>query len=147
MKQQLKSILLIEDDEAHVELFSFYAAKWDAALHIENIRDGATARDRLRQLAEASGTIPDLIILDLNLPKFSGIDLLECIREDPRTRALPCLIFTSSTSTCDLNQAWDIGVHGYMEKPTSAEGFASVVTYMLDYWANNEKPNLKAVEG
>jgi two-component system response regulator len=78
--------------------------------------------------------LPSLILLDLNLPKASGFEVLQKIREHPRTRVIPVVIWSSSCETTDLEQAYSLGANSYVQKPTGFEQFSGAVHEIMSYW-------------
>jgi two-component system response regulator len=139
MKQALQNILLIEDDEAHAEIFIFYAQRFDPDLKVTHLPDGEAAFRYLDQLDEDPSTHPDLVVLDLNLPRYSGLEVLQRIKEDVKARRIPVVILSSSSSNGDITAAWSRGVNSYLRKPMEQNAFEPLIKKALDYWAQNDR--------
>lgn len=117
-----KTILLVEDDEADVELtrraFEFYG--FDA--RVETAADGHEALERLR-----CGPLPDLVLTDIKMPRVNGLELQERLRADERLRQLPVVFLTSSSERADLEHALLHGARAYLQKPMELAQFEAVV--------------------
>lgn len=138
MSKGLQQVLLVEDEEAHAEIFSFYARRFDAELEVVHLLDGESALRYLDQTTCPGQEAPDLIVLDLNLPRYSGLEILRRIKEEPAFRKIPVVILSSSTSAGDLAAAWDLGVNSYLRKPMEQNGFEPLIRQTLGYWSLNE---------
>jgi CheY-like chemotaxis protein len=119
-------ILLIEDDPGDVLLTTeaFQSSKVTNELRV--ISDGAEAIEHLRARADA-GTVPDLVLLDLNLPKVSGPEILEFIKSDPRLRRIPVVVLTTSAAEEDIVRTYDRHANAYVTKPVDVDRFLDVV--------------------
>lgn len=129
-------ILLVEDN-ANDEVLTTRAIR-RSNIHNEIVvaRDGAEALERL-----SSMTLPELVLLDLKLPKIDGLEVLRRIRSDERTRHLPVVIFTSSREQQDMLQAYQSGVNSYVCKPIDFGEFVNAVGQLSTYWMLvNEAP-------
>ncbi|HEV2177779.1 MAG TPA: response regulator [Terriglobia bacterium] len=144
-------ILLVEDSPADVELTLYALRRHCVANRIHVARDGEEALNFVfcrgeygkRSIAEA----PRLILLDLKLPKVDGHEVLKAIKEDPRTRAIPVVILTSSKEEKDLCASYELGVNSYVQKPVDFEEFRQTVTKLGLYWLLvNEPPSRPGVE-
>jgi two-component system, response regulator len=138
-------ILLVEDNPSDAELTLHALRKSKVANQIPHVRDGAEALDFLfcrgsfsaRQFDHA----PRLILLDLKLPKVDGLQVLEKIKADPRTRAIPVIILTSSKEERDMVAGYKLGVNSYIQKPVNFSEFQKVVEQLGMYWLLiNSKP-------
>jgi two-component system response regulator len=131
-------ILLVEDNPSDVELTLHAFEKKRLANHIHVARDGAEALDFLfckgAYLGRDRRNGPRLVLLDLKLPKVSGIELLRRIRGDPRTRLIPVVVLTSSREEQDLVETYRLGVNSYIVKPVAFDKFAEVVEHVGYYW-------------
>lgn len=127
-----KSILLVEDnpDDAHLTIAAFQEAGVDA--HIEVARDGFEALARLS--ARAGVELPSVVLLDLNLPKLTGHEILELIRADPRTRLLPVVILTSSIEPADVSRCYALGANSFLRKPVDFTQFLETARLLSCYW-------------
>ena len=144
MKQpKSMSILLVEDNPDDVELTLKAFKKHNLANEITVARDGEEAleilfnpqRDFPRQKR------PDLILLDLKLPKVDGLEVLQQIKGDPRTQPIPVVILTTSKEESDLIRSYKLGVNSYIRKPVDFDKFVEVVKQLGLYWLLlNESP-------
>ncbi len=138
-------ILLVEDDPDH-ELLTIRALNKS---HIAN--DVRVARDGEEALALLFGdgpgalaTLPQVVLLDLKLPKVEGLEVLRRIRENERTRMLPVVVLTSSDEESDIVRSYKLGVNSYIRKPVNFKDFAEATIQLGLYWLvlNECPPNL-----
>jgi two-component system, chemotaxis family, response regulator Rcp1 len=130
---QLMQILLVEDSLADVELTLEALADAKIANEVTVVRDGQAALDHLLG-ADAESRRPDLVILDLNLPKLSGHEVLAQMRADPELRRVPVAILTTSSAEKDVVKGYDLGANCYLTKPVDVEQFVHVVQSIEDLW-------------
>ena len=131
-------ILLVEDNPSDAELTLHALQKSNLANKIQLARDGAEALDFLfcrgdfaaRQFQQA----PHLILLDLKLPKIDGLQVLEEVKRDPRTRAIPVIVLTTSKEESDIASSYRFGVNSYIQKPVNFSEFQDVVRQLGMYW-------------
>lgn len=137
-------ILLVEDNPCDVELALHALEKHHIANCIEVVRDGAEALDYVfctgpyahRRIAD----MPKLILLDLKLPKVNGLEVLERIKSDPRTKCIPVVVLTSSREEQDIVQSYQSGVNSYITKPVDFDQFAEAVRQLGLYWLLLNEP-------
>ncbi len=144
MKEQ-RLILLVEDNDDDVELTLRALRRNRVANRVDVVRDGAEALDYLFGAGDFSGRdvteMPQLVLLDLKLPKVGGLEVLERLRTDPRTRRLPVVILTSSNVESDLARSYDLGANSYIRKPVDFTQFMEAVNQLGLYWlVMNEAP-------
>ena len=133
-------ILLVEDNADDIDLTKRAFEKNHIANEVVVMRDGAAASEFLFG-GEHSNAMPALILLDLSLPKVGGLELLERIRADDRTRLLPTVILTSSKQEEDLLEGYRRGVNSYVRKPVDFNEFVEAVRQVGLYWlVLNEPP-------
>ena len=142
-------ILLVEDSAEDLELALRALRKANLANRIEVARDGAEALDFIfcegRHAARKIGDAPRVILLDLKLPKVDGLEVLQRIKADPRTRHIPVVVLTSSNEQSDVVKSYRLGVNSYIVKPVNFEGFAAAVQQLGMYWLLlNQPPKLDA---
>ncbi|MDF9747003.1 response regulator [Natrinema salsiterrestre] len=127
------SLLLVEDNPGDVRLIkeAFKSAGFATTFH--TVSDGDAALEFLREHA-ASETSPDLILLDLNLPKTSGFEVLEGIRDDPKLPSVPVLVLTSSAATEDVVKSYELCANAYLTKPTDPDEFADIGRAVEAFW-------------
>jgi two-component system response regulator len=131
-------ILLIEDNAADVELTQHAFEVDHLANRIEVVRDGEEALDFLfcrgAYAHRCFDRPPRLVLMDLKLPKVDGLDVLRQIKSDPRTRAIPVIVMTSSTEESDLVRSYHYGVNSYIQKPVDFKDFQKIVQTLGMYW-------------
>lgn len=137
-------ILLVEDNPSDVELTLHALKKQNLANRVEVARDGAEALDFLfctGPYANRSGADhPRLVLLDLKLPKVSGLDVLRRIKADPRTKAIPVVMVTSSLEDRDILESYALGVNSYVVKPVDFAKFTDAVGRLGMYWLLINQP-------
>jgi CheY-like chemotaxis protein len=131
-------ILLVEDNEADAELTLRALRKAHLANSIHIARDGAEAVAYLLPEGEPhrrrANDSPRVILLDLNLPKLNGLEVLRRIRNDDRTRLTPVVVLTSSREERDIVETYRLGVNSYIVKPVDFENFVEAVKTLGFYW-------------
>lgn len=137
-----KAILLVEDDADDEALTIRALKKNNIKNEVVVVRDGAEALDYLFATgAHAGGELPQLVLLDLKLPKVNGLEVLRRLREDQRTRLLPVVILTSSNEERDVVEAYRLGTNSYVRKPIDFKQFLEAVGHLGLYWlVLNEPP-------
>ncbi|MHC4995085.1 MAG: response regulator [Planctomycetota bacterium] len=139
-------ILLVEDDPDHADLIQlgFEATALDSLFtHVE---DGEQALAYLKgQPPHTDRPTPDLILLDLNLPKLTGHEVLAEIRSDEKLRTIPVVVLTTSNAASDRSLAYNHHANSYIVKPLEPEGFNRMTADLHDYWVNwNKFPETNA---
>jgi CheY-like chemotaxis protein len=131
MAEGTRMILLVEDDPDH-ELLTIRALhKSNIANDVRVARDGEEA---IEMLFGANAIQPQVILLDLKLPKVDGLEVLRRIREADQTRMLPVVVLTSSDEERDLVRSYQIGVNSYIRKPVNFNDFAEATRQLGMYW-------------
>ncbi|WP_263385458.1 response regulator [Granulicella arctica] len=131
MADGLRLILLVEDDPDHELLTIRALKKSNIANEVRVAHDGAEALDLL---FGDNPIQPQVILLDLKLPKVEGLEVLRRIRENERTRMLPVVVLTSSDEERDLIRSYQIGVNSYIRKPVNFNDFAEATRQLGMYW-------------
>ena len=142
-----KTILLVEDNPSDIELTRRALDRSRVANALVVAQDGQEALDYIFGLGLYAGreasALPGVTLLDLHLPKVSGLDVLRAIRADPRTHRMPVVILTSSKEEEDVAAGYDLGVNSYIQKPVDFESFAEAIRTLGLYWLMlNEPPPL-----
>jgi len=132
-------ILVVEDEDLHYELIERSVKqleeKTNARYELHRAADGAEALDFLfRKGKYENAPRPNLILLDLRLPKKSGMDVLDEIKKDERLRKIPVVVLTVSTNEEEMVRAYDSGAAGFLNKPAKPEDFERLLTTVWEYW-------------
>jgi two-component system response regulator len=131
-------ILLVEDNADDVELALIALKRNGIAQDVVVAWDGAEALDYLFGIGSYDGRdtrfMPSLVLLDLNLPKLSGLDVLRRLRADERTRTLPIVVLSTSLAERDVQTAYYLGANSYLAKPMGFESFTELVGQLGKYW-------------
>jgi CheY-like chemotaxis protein len=135
MKRPVR-VLVADDNEDH--LFLTIRALRDVegvTLEVDAVRDGAEALDFLYRRGDfANRELPNLILLDLKMPKVDGLAVLEQLKSDPALKSIPVVVLTSSERPEDVDATYRVGGNSYVPKPTSAGGFRSGMRELSEYW-------------
>ena len=140
-------ILIVEDTPEDLELALRALRKANLTNQIQVARDGAEAIEFLFAQGKYSGRKvedgPKVILLDLKLPKIDGMEVLRRVKSDPRTRAIPVVVLTSSKEQRDVVESYQLGVNSYIVKPVNFERFVAAVQDLGMYWLLlNQPPKL-----
>ena len=130
-------LLLVEDNPGDVELTLRVFQRHNLVNSIEVVRDGDEALDFLFSEgghSHRNGAGPKVVLLDLKLLKIDGLEVLEKLRADPRTRSLPVVVLTSSQEDGDIQNAYRLGANSYIVKPVDFGRFTEVVRELGLYW-------------
>jgi len=127
-------ILLVEDDPDHEALAIRALRKANVANEIKVARDGAEAIDYMKGIENGTNRVPQLVLLDLKLPKIEGLDVLKAIRASDKTALLPVVVLTSSDEERDIVASYRLGVNSYIRKPVNFTDFAEATRQLGMYW-------------
>jgi two-component system, response regulator len=144
MRAEEIEILLVEDSSADAEL-TLHALRKNALINrVHVVQDGEEALNFLFCLGVYQGRagqpLPQLILLDLKLPKVDGLSVLRTLKEDRRTRWIPVIVLTSSKEERDLTASYDLGVNSYIQKPVDFDQFRETVRTLALYWLLVNQP-------
>ena len=128
------NILFIEDDNIETMKLQRTVSKMTSQHNITEAKNGEEALNILKSDAD----LPDVIFLDLNMPRMSGIEFLTILKADEVMRYLPTIILTTSENRADLLECYKIGIAGYILKPLKYEDYESKIRKVFDYWEVNE---------
>ncbi len=128
------NILLIEDDEIEVMKFNRVLKNIDSNHKIVEANNGEEALAILKE----KEIIPDIILLDLNMPRISGIEFLGILKQDSVLKYIPAIILTTSNNYSDILECYKIGIAGYVLKPLKYDDYVDRIKKLLEYWTVNE---------
>lgn len=139
------SILLVEDDSNDILFIQRAFRQVNANNPIRIVKDGDAAIDYLSGEGEYGDRdrypLPALILLDLKLPRRSGIEILQWLRQQPGLRRIPVVVLTSSRESLDIDLSYDLGVNSYLVKPVKFDTLAKMIAALDSYWLQlNEYP-------
>lgn len=127
-------ILLVEDDPDHEALAIRALRKANVANEVRVARDGAEALEYMKGIVAGEKQMPQLVLLDLKLPKVEGFEVLRAIRASEKTALLPVVILTSSDEERDIVSSYRLGVNSYIRKPVNFSDFAEATRQLGMYW-------------
>lgn len=150
MNKAIIEILLVEDNEKDIELTLHALRTENLGNQIHIARDGEEALAFLaateNSVANGSGDMPKVILLDLKLPKVDGLQVLRQIKSNPLTQVIPVVVLTSSKEDQDMVSSYRLGVNSYIQKPVNFEQFRKMVKDLGLYWLLvNQLPNSAAL--
>ncbi|PAP75900.1 response regulator [Rubrivirga marina] len=129
-------VLLVEDDDDHADLTRIALEAHNPKHRVERVADGAAALDYLFQRGPyVEVDRPDLVLLDLNLPRANGLDVLAAVKEDPERRVIPVVVLTTSDAETDRARAYGSYANSYVVKPVNFDKFQAMIYELGDYWA------------
>jgi len=138
------SFFLVEDDDDHAGIVTRLLKQDNPKISIQRVRDGVEALEFLEDSAESDGKLPDIILLDLKLPRKDGHEVLEKIKLNPRLKSIPVVVLTTSDAAVDRDKAYSLNVNSYLVKPIEIEKFRLLVEDLYHYWCEwNRLPNKK----
>ena len=144
MKNNEIEILLVEDNIGDAELTIRALKMKDFANNLIHLENGADALDYIfaegKYAARSLNNIPTLMLLDLNMPKVGGIEVLQKIKSDERTKKIPVVVLTSSKEDRDVEKCYSLGVNSYIVKPVEYEKFVNAVHELGLYWLGLNQP-------
>jgi CheY-like chemotaxis protein len=131
---KLLNILFVEDDAIEVMMFNRVIQKIGINHKLIEANNGENAL----KILNAKEIIPDIILLDLNMPKLNGIEFLKIIKNNEVLKQIPIIIFTTSNNHRDISDCYKIGIAGYIIKPLKYDDYTVLVQKTLEYWSSNE---------
>jgi two-component system, chemotaxis family, response regulator Rcp1 len=136
----LREVLLVEDSPGDVRLMQVALQEANPAVHLNVIPDGAEAIAFLSQQGIFANSLrPDVILLDLNLPKIDGRQVLAYIKQDASLKSIPTVVLTTSADEADINQSYELQANCYLTKPVEFTFFESLVKSISDFWLTHVK--------
>jgi CheY-like chemotaxis protein len=138
MDEKEVEILLVEDNPDDAELAIRALKKSHLANNVTHLIDGAEALDFLfangRYSERDLNNLPKVILLDLKMPKVNGLEVLQRIKSEPRTKMIPVVILTSSAEDPDIKRSYELGANSYIVKPVEFNNFAKIISDLGMYW-------------
>jgi CheY-like chemotaxis protein len=128
------NILFIEDDSIETMKLQRTISKLQLKHEITEAKNGEEALDILR----SKNSLPDIVLLDLNMPRMSGTEFLKILKEDDVLKYLPTVVLTTSENRADLLECYRLGIAGYVIKPLKYEDYEAKLKKVLEYWDINE---------
>lgn len=129
------NILLVEDNPGDVRLTQEAFKECATPTQIDVVKDGDAALDYLYQKGEYQDKkLPDLILLDLNLPKLNGKEVLEDIKNNDKLKAIPVIMLTTSKAATDIQDSYSLHVNGFIAKPLDIEEFIEAIKVLESFW-------------
>ena len=136
-------LLIVEDNETDVLCLKKAFEKSGIGKPIITASNGEEALAYLKgDLPDQDLRVPNLILLDLNMPIMNGFEFLEVVKSDARLKAIPVVVLTSSTSSMDMNDSYNNSVAGYIEKPMDPADYLNIVSVLDQYWSLSYLPNI-----
>lgn len=130
-------VLLVDDNPADVDLTTEVLGTCKTRFHVSAVGDGVEAISFLRREGKFAGSpSPDLIVLDLSLPRKDGREVLLEVKSDPELARIPVVVFTTSQANSDINRSYALGANSYLRKPGNLSDFREAVQSMADFWLN-----------
>lgn len=128
-------LLLVEDNPGDVRLTREALKSGEVVVNLSVAKDGVEAIDFLRKRGEfQSAPVPDLILLDLNLPRKNGREVLSEIKSDPELKKIPVLVMTTSRADQDIHRAYSLNANCYIAKPMDLDEFLRIVRSIEEFW-------------
>ena len=127
------SVLLVEDNKDHVNILRWVIGRVHSGIDVSHAEDGETVMQALGPQSVAP--LPDIILMDLNLPKVSGMELLKFIRREPHLRHIPVLMLSTSNRPEDVHDAYRYGANTFLNKAIIFDDFETTAHRIIEYWA------------
>lgn len=128
-------ILMVDDNPGDVDLAREALNRSKRRCHLQSVYDGEEALTFLRRLGKyRQAVVPDLVLLDLNLPRKDGRRVLAELKRDPELSRIPVVIFTTSHADSDVCSSYELGANSYIRKPGTLGEFVAAVRCLADYW-------------
>lgn len=141
LETELFEILLVDDNVAHAILFREALEEVGSRVRLHVLHDGREVLPYLRErLRSGMRSLPNLIVLDLNMPRKSGFEVLSEIRSDENIGRIPVVILTTSSEEEDIFRAYELGANSYLRKPSRLDEFLSVVASLESFWSSSTFP-------
>jgi len=136
-------ILAAEDTPSDIELLQMALAKCGDVRSLHIVRDGRELIAYLKgepPFADPGRQAPNIVLMDLKMPRMDGLDVLKWLRHNPDCSVIPVIIFSSSTLDQDVLQAYRLGANAYFEKPTDFQQLQAILLSILTFWSHARRP-------
>jgi two-component system, response regulator len=145
MEYNLVDVLLVEENIDDAELAIRELKKHKVGNNLLHLKDGEEALDFIFATGKFTGVkniqyLPKVILLDIQMPKVNGMEVLEKIKADERTKAIPVVILTSSNQSPDIKKCYNLGVNSYIVKPVDFENYSKTIRELGLYWLLSNRP-------
>ena len=131
---KLRKILLVEDNEGDILLTREALEHSDKLRQIDVVKNGSEALKYLEMNSGKDAAIPDLIFLDINLPKMNGQEVLQFIKKNEQLKYIPVIMLTTSSSHKDILSSYMNGANSYITKPVDVNAYMDTISKVVDYW-------------
>lgn len=135
---EAKRILMIDDDKGDTFLIKMLIEKGTLPLTFESMDDAEGALEvLLERFAHAPKTLPDMILLDINMPRMNGFEFQEALSKCKELNTIPVIFMTTSDSQSDVQRAYELGGNAYITKPSNLNGLKHILERLCDFWCNS----------
>jgi CheY-like chemotaxis protein len=139
---EASAILLVDDSQVDVDLTLLALNRIHFEKPVQVARDGAETLEIIKQW-DSGSPLPKLIMLDIKLPKVSGLEVLKVLKSSAKTRCIPVVMLTSSNNDTDIRTAYELGANSYITKPVDFDKFIILTSTICDYWIGlNVRPEV-----
>ena len=128
------SLLLVEDNMDHVRIMTWAIGRADSRIRVNHAEDAEAVKRSLTPSAIPGPTLPDIILLNLNMPKMNGLDLLKFIRRESHLRHIPVIMLSSSNRPEDVQDAYRFGANTFLSKSVMLRDFGATAKRIIEYW-------------
>ncbi len=128
------TILLVEDSQSDARLIKEFLEEININIDLNTVKDGIEALEYLHKHCKPVDNCPNIVILDLNLPKMNGNEVLKEMKKDPDLKKIPVIILTTSTAQEDINECYEALASCYISKPVEFDEFAKVIKIINEFW-------------
>lgn len=143
-------ILVAEDDPNDLELLRHVVSDNGVDVNFQSAQDGEQVIDYLRGEGEFSDRgkhpVPDIVVLDLKMPRLNGFEVLQWLRQEPGLARIPAVILSGSGLETDIEEAYRLGANTYFTKPGQLADLRKIISSLIDYWRRSQRPIITTLE-